>query len=101
MLMTGAWLRRIHRRPLFRELRQAHAQHRQRRVRADVGRQIDLRNHRVPQIGFGRLLRSIEQLLAIHDLDDAAAACSVREVHAIALWAERDRPVQVGRHRTR
>ena len=46
-----------------------------------------------------RLLRAVEQLLAVDDLQDAALVGAVAEVDAVALRAGRDHAVQFGRHR--
>src|SRR5205823_9807336 len=45
------------------------------------------------------LLRSVDQLVAIDDLQDAAFVGAVSEIDAVARGASRDRPVQLGRHR--
>ncbi len=52
------------------ELGNFHAQHRKHRVRADVRRQVEPADLRIQQILVGRLLRTVQQLLAIDDLDD-------------------------------
>ena len=54
---------------------------------------------RIAQVLGRRLLRALQQLLAVDDLHDAALVGAVAEVDAVALRPGRDRPVQVGRHR--
>ena len=62
------------------------------------------RHHEPRDLGLAqvvrrRLLRPLEQLLAVDDLQDAALVGAVAEVDAVALRPGRDRPVQLGRHR--
>ena len=51
------------------------------------------------QVVRRRLLRALEQFLAVDDLQDAALVGAVAEIDAVALRPGRDRPVQLGRHR--
>jgi hypothetical protein len=60
---------------------------------------IASRDLRIAQILRRRLLRPVEQLLAVDDLQDAALVGAVAEIDAVALRPGRDRPVQFGRHR--
>ena len=57
------------------------------------------RDLRIEQVGVGRFLRSVEQLLPIDDLHDARATSAVTEVDAIAFRTERDWSMQLGRYR--
>ena len=84
---------------LLAEFRQQHVHQRKRRVRPRVNRHVELPDHGIPEIGVRRLLRALQQLLAIDDLDDAVAAGAVAEVDAIGFRPSRDRPVQLRRHR--
>ena len=66
---------------------------------ADVRWQIEPADLRIQQILVGRLLRTVQQLLAVDDLDDAPRAGAVAEVDAIAIRSERDGAVKAGRRR--
>ena len=63
------------------------------------------RRHRHPrdlrqtQIVRRRLLRPVDQLVAVDDLQEAALVGAVAEIDPVALRAGRDRAVQFGRHR--
>src|SRR5204863_434337 len=50
---------------LVRELTELHPEHRERGVRACIGRQIDSGNLWVEEVRFGRFLRSVQELVAI------------------------------------
>jgi hypothetical protein len=53
---------------LICELAELHPEHRERGVRACIGRQVDTGDLRVDEIGLGRLLWPVEQFVAVHDL---------------------------------
>ena len=76
-----------------------HVQHRKGGVGAVEGRHRQPRDLGIAQIVRRRLLRAVEQLVAIDDLQHAALVGAVAEIDAVALRAGRDRPVQFGRHR--
>jgi len=84
---------------VLRELGQRNVEQRQRRVRAVAGLKVEPPDLRVEQVLVGRLLRSVQQLLAVHDLQHAVLVGAVAEVDAVALGPGGDRPVQVGRGR--
>ena len=69
------------------------------RMRAGFGRQIEPGNLRVEQVGVRRLLRSVQELIAIHNLHDAVAIGAVAEVDAIAARAGGHGAVQFGWNR--
>ena len=54
---------------------------------------------RKPKIIRCRLLRSVDELFAVDDLQKAALVGAVSEIDAVAFRAGRNRPVQFGRHR--
>ena len=65
-------------------------------LNADIGiREIS----GIAQIVRRRLLRPVEQLVAVDDLQEAALVGAVAEIDPVALRPGRDRPVQFGRHR--
>src|SRR5262249_16592251 len=82
------------------EFRDRHFEHRENRVRAVEGQHVDLTDNRIAQILRRRFLRTVQKLFAVDDLQHAALVGAVAEIHAIALRAGRDRPMQLGRHRT-
>ena len=63
------------------------------------GRHRQPRDFRKAQIFRRRLRRSVDQLVAIDDLQQAALVGAVAEIDPVAFGAGRDRPVQFGRHR--
>ncbi len=75
-----------------------HFQHRKRRVCAVEGRHRHARNLRIAQVFRRRLLRPVQQLVAVDDLQEAALVGAVTEIDAVAFGASRDRSVQFGRH---
>src|SRR5258708_6870794 len=79
------------------ELGYRHLLHGEGRVRAVPARHHEPRDLRGAQIVRRRLLRSLEQFLAVDDLQDAALVCAVAEIDAVALRPGRDRPGQPGR----
>src|SRR5262245_44965753 len=81
------------------EFRDRHFEHRENRVRAVEGQHVDLTDNRIAQILRRRFLRTVQKLFAVDDLQHAALVGAVAEIHAIALRAGRDRPMQLGRHR--
>ena len=66
---------------------------------AGPGREIEPPDLRIEQVLRRRLLRSLEELLAIDDLHHAALVGAVAEIDAVGLRAERDHAMQLGRHR--
>ncbi len=76
-----------------------HAQDREARVAAPVGRHVEASDLRVAQVLGGRpepvraRWVAVEEPVAVHDLQDAVGAGAVREVHAVP---ERDRSVHAG-----
>ncbi len=66
-------------------------------MRADIRRKIEPGDLRVQQVCLGRLFGSVQELVAIDDLDDAVRAGAVSEVHPVDLRTERDRAVQLRR----
>ena len=68
-------------------------------MRAVEGRHRHARDFRQAQIFRRRLLRPVDQLLAVDDLQEAALVGAVAEIDAVALRSGRDRAVQFGRHR--
>src|SRR4030095_7223131 len=99
VVVTTARYGGIRRELLLGEFRERHAEQREHRVRPRVGRKIESRDLRVEQVGVGWLLRSVEQLLPIDDLQHARTAGAVAEVDAIAFRTERDRSMQLGGYR--
>src|SRR5262249_5849951 len=81
------------------EFRDGHLQHRENRVRAIEGQHVELTDNWIAQVLRRRLLRTVQKLLAVDDLQHTALVGAVAEIHAIALRAGRDRPVQLGRYR--
>ncbi len=84
---------------VLREFRDRHRAERERGMRADERRQIELAHHRIAQILGRRLFRAGQKLLAVDDLHDAAFVGAVAEIDAVGLRPERDHAVQHGRHR--
>ena len=76
-----------------------HVLHRKRGVGAVEGGHRHPRDFRKTKIVRRRLLRSVDQLVAIDDLQEAALVGAVAEIDAVALRPGRDRPVHLGRHR--
>ena len=81
------------------ELRNFHAEHGEHRVCADVRGQIEPADLRIQQILVGRLLRTVQELLPIDDLDDASRRGAVAEVDAVAVRPSRNGAVQARRRR--
>ncbi len=80
------------------ELVDRHPQHRDRpcaRRRADRCRAARPADR---QVRRRRLLRALQQLLAVDDLQHAAGAAAIAEIDAV-LVDHRDRTMQIGRHR--
>ena len=84
---------------VVREFGDRHALHGKHRVGAVEGGHRQPRDFRIAKIVRRRLLRPVDQLVAVDDLQEAALVGAVAEIDAVALRAERDRPVQFGRHR--
>ena len=80
------------------ELGDRHLQHREGRVRAVPGRHLQPRDLGSAQVLGRRRRRSLQQLLAIDDLQHAALVGAVAEIDAIAGGSGRDRAVQFCRH---
>ena len=59
------------------------------------GGRSSLRDLRVQQVCFGRLFGSVQELVAIDDLDDPVRAGAVAEIHAVDFRAEGDRAVKL------
>src|SRR6202795_247642 len=76
-----------------------HFRHRERGVRAVEWRHVEPADFGIAQIFRRRLLRPVEELVAVDNLHDAAFVGAVAEIDAVAPRAERDRAVQLGRYR--
>ena len=76
-----------------------HLQHREGGVGAVPGRHLELADLRIAQVLRRRLLRTVEELLAVDDLEHAALVGAVAEIDAVALRPHRDRAVELGRDR--
>ena len=62
------------------------------------GRHVEAADLRIAQVCRHRLFRSLEQLRAVENLENAAVERPVSQIKSIALRPRRDRAVQVGRH---
>src|SRR5262249_61268174 len=65
---------------------------------SDLRHHGELAHHRIAQVLRRRLLRAVEQLVAIDDLQHAALVGAVAEIDAVALRAGRDRAVRSEEH---
>src|SRR5206468_2632983 len=82
------------------ELSDRHGRHRECRMGTVERRHVEARNFGILQIFRTRLLRSVDQLLPVDDLQDAAFVGAVAEIDAIAGRPSRDRAMQFGRYGT-
>ena len=76
-----------------------HVQHRKGGVAPLNGDIVEPADFRIAQVFRRRLLRPVQELVAVDDLQDAALVGAVAEIDAVALRPERDRAVQFRRHR--
>src|SRR5262249_37425199 len=85
MIVSSGRSSRCRTRSLICEFGQPHAEQRKRCVGAGVAWEIEPGDLWRYQVGVRRLLRSVQKLVAIDNLQDAVAAGAVAEVHAIAF----------------
>src|SRR5262245_34584706 len=67
-------------------------------VRTDQWRHVEASDFGVAQVLLGWLLGSLQQLVAIHDLQHSSLVGAVAEIDAICRGSERDHAVQHGRY---
>ena len=68
-----------------------HLRHRENRVRAVERHHVEPTHNRIAQVLRRRLLRTVEKLFTIDDLQHAALVGAIAEVDPVALRAGRDR----------
>src|SRR5438094_3098654 len=83
---------------VLRELGDLHAEQRKAGVRAELGRQVEARDLRMDEIRWRGLLRAVQELFAVDDLQYAFAVRAVGEIDAIVFRAGRNGSVQRARH---
>src|SRR6476659_10780629 len=81
------------------EFRNRHLQHREDSVRTVERKYLDAADLGVAQVVRRRLLRPLDELLAVDDLPHAALVGAVAEIDAIALRPGGHAAVQLHRHR--
>src|SRR6266566_9890770 len=86
---------------LSAELRDVHPEERERRVCADIRREIEPGDLWVEQVGIGRLFGAVQELFPIDDLHDAARTGAVAEIDPVDFRAEGNRAVKLGGDRAR
>ncbi len=80
------------------ELRDLHAQDGKRGVRAELRREIEARDLRIDEVPGRGLLRTVQELFAVDDLQHALAVRPIGEIDAVAPGTRGDGAVQGARH---
>src|SRR5882762_9660478 len=72
---------------VLREFRDLHAEHRKARVRAELRREVEARNLRMDEVPGRGLLRAVQELFPVDDLQYPFAVCTVGEIDAVVFRA--------------
>src|ERR1035437_5963617 len=78
---------------IFLEIWQVHPEHGKRRVRANIRRQFELGDDGRFEVRFGGFLRTMDQLVAVEDLDHAILGGAVADVYTVALGSGGHHPM--------